>query len=82
MTKQSKLGTRTWVVTGASRGLGLAIARLAASNGDRVALFARGENVLNEARIIGDNAIGLIADVTDPSSLSEACEQVAARCRP
>ena len=79
MTTQSKLETRRWVVTGASRGLGLAIAKLAARNGDSVALFARGENVLNEARIIGDNAIGLIADVTDPSALARACEQVAER---
>ena len=79
MTTQSKRETRRWVVTGASRGLGLAIAKLAARNGDSVALFARGENVLNEARIIGDNAIGLIADVTDPSALARACEQVAER---
>ena len=79
MTTQSKRETRRWVVTGASRGLGLAIAKLAARNGDSVALFARGESVLNEARIIGDNAIGLIADVTDPSALAGACEQVAER---
>ena len=79
MTTQSKRETRSLVVTGAARGLGLAIAKLAARNGDSVALVARGENVLNEARIIGDNAIGLIADVTDPSALARACEQVAER---
>jgi len=78
MTEQPKRETRRWVVTGASRGLGLAIAKLAASNGDRVALFARGEHVLDAARAIGDNAMGLIVDVTDPSSVSDACAQ---RCR-
>lgn len=79
MTKQPKRETRRWVVTGASRGLGLAIARLAASHGDKVALFARGENVLDEAQAIGNDAMGLITDVTDPSSLADACAQVAER---
>lgn len=79
MTKQPKRETRRWVVTGASRGLGLAIAKLAASHGDRVALFARGESVLSEAQSLGDNAMGLITDVTDPSSLADACERVAER---
>jgi NAD(P)-dependent dehydrogenase (short-subunit alcohol dehydrogenase family) len=77
MTKQPKRETRRWVVTGASRGLGLAIARIAASHGDKVALFARGENVLDEAQAIGNNAMGLVTDVTDPSSLEDACAQVA-----
>jgi len=79
MIEQPKLETRRWVVTGASRGLGLAIAKLAASYGDKVALLARGENVLDEAKSIGDNAMGLIVDVTDPSSVFDACERVAER---
>jgi len=79
MNQQPKLETRRWVVTGASRGLGLAIARIAASHGDKVALFARGEKVLDEARAIGDNAMGLIVDVTDPASVSDACAKVAER---
>jgi 3-oxoacyl-[acyl-carrier protein] reductase len=79
MTQQPKPETRRWVVTGASRGLGLAIAKIAASHGDKVALFARGETVLDEARAIGGNAMGLIVDVTDPASVSDACEKVAER---
>lgn len=79
MTKQPKRETRRWVVTGASRGPGLAIARIAASHGDKVALFARGENVLDEAQAIGNDAMGLVTDVTDPSSLEDACAQVAER---
>jgi NAD(P)-dependent dehydrogenase (short-subunit alcohol dehydrogenase family) len=59
--------------------LAAAIARIAASHGDKVALFARGENVLDEAQVIGNNAMGLVTDVTDPSSLEDACAQVAER---
>lgn len=79
MTKTSKSEVRRWVVTGASRGLGLAIARLAASRGDKVALIARGEAVDARARTIGGDAIGLAADVTDPASADDACARVAER---
>lgn len=76
MTTTSKPETRRWVVTGASRGLGLAIARLAASKGDRVALIARGAEIDTQAKTIGGNAIGLVADVTDPASVTDACARV------
>ena len=65
--------------TGASRGLGLAIARLAASKGDKVALVARGKDIDAQAKTIGENAIGLVADVTDPASVTRACAEVAER---
>jgi NAD(P)-dependent dehydrogenase (short-subunit alcohol dehydrogenase family) len=77
MTTSSKPETRRWVVTGASRGLGLAIARLAASKGDRVALIARGADIGAQAKAIGGAAIGLTADVTDPASAAGACAEVA-----
>ena len=79
MVKTSKSGQRRWVVTGASRGLGLAIARLAASKGDKVALVARGKDIDAQAKTIGENAIGLVADVTDPASVTRACAEVAER---
>lgn len=79
MTKTSKSEVRRWVVTGASRGLGLAIARLAASKGDKVALIARGEAADAQAKAIGGDAIGLAADVTDPASAADACARVAER---
>lgn len=79
MAKSSKPEARRWVVTGASRGLGLAIARLAASKGDRVALIARGKDIEAQAQAIGGNAIGLAADVTDPASAADACGRVAER---
>ncbi|WP_293701372.1 SDR family NAD(P)-dependent oxidoreductase [Sphingopyxis sp. UBA6734] len=77
MTTSSTPESRRWVVTGASRGLGLAIARLAASRGDRVALIARGDNIDVQAKAIGGEAIGLVADVTDPASVTDACARVA-----
>ncbi|WP_447751783.1 SDR family NAD(P)-dependent oxidoreductase [Sphingopyxis fribergensis] len=79
MAKTSKSEQRRWVVTGASRGLGLAIARLAASKGDRVALIARGADIDAHAKAIGAHAIGLVADVTDPASVARACGEVVER---
>ncbi|MBA4751589.1 MAG: SDR family oxidoreductase [Sphingopyxis sp.] len=76
MTTSTKPEPRRWVVTGASRGLGLAIARLAASKGDRVALIARGADIDAQAKAIGEGAIGLVADVTDPASVTHACSEV------
>ncbi|MFN6933968.1 MAG: SDR family oxidoreductase [Tsuneonella sp.] len=77
MTETSKVAVRRWVVTGASRGLGLAIAALAASRGDKVALIARGEDIADQARAVGSGSIGIVADVTDPASAAAACAQVA-----
>lgn len=79
MAKASKTGQRRWVVTGASRGLGLAIARLAASKGDKVALVARGADIDARAKAIGANAIGLAADVTDPAAVAGLCAEVVER---
>lgn len=79
MATTSKSEQRRWVVTGASRGLGLAIARLAASKGDKVALIARGEEIDAQAKAIGANAIGLVADVTDPASVARACAEIVER---
>lgn len=76
MTTSLRAEARRWVVTGASRGLGLAIARLAASKGDRVALIARGADIGAQAKALGGEAIGLVADVTDPASVTDACAEV------
>lgn len=79
MTTTSKPEARRWVVTGASRGLGLAIARLAASKGDRVALIARSADIDAKANAIDGDTIGLVADVTDPVSVADACARVVER---
>lgn len=68
---------RRWIVTGASRGLGLAVASIAAAHGDRVALVGRGETIHAAAAKIGHDAIGVIGDVTDPASARAVSDHVA-----
>jgi 3-oxoacyl-[acyl-carrier protein] reductase len=70
-------GGRRWLVTGASRGLGLAIARRAIAGGDKVCLLARSPDIAAIAAGLGPNAIGLTADVTDLDNLASVCNQAA-----
>jgi NAD(P)-dependent dehydrogenase (short-subunit alcohol dehydrogenase family) len=65
-------GKRT-LVTGAARGLGLAIAELFAERGARVALVdINGEAAEQAAQEIGGDAIGLRCDVTSPDDVQQA----------
>jgi 3-oxoacyl-[acyl-carrier protein] reductase len=66
-------GARRWLVTGASRGLGFAIASRALAAGDRVCLLARSETIAATAAELGPNAIGVSADVTRPAEVEAAC---------
>ncbi|MCC5873896.1 MAG: SDR family oxidoreductase [Gammaproteobacteria bacterium] len=68
---------RRWIVTGASRGIGLAVARRALAAGDRVALFARSPAVQHLARDLGDRALGVRVDVSDPAEVEAALATVA-----
>ncbi|MDR3572194.1 MAG: SDR family NAD(P)-dependent oxidoreductase, partial [Candidatus Pacebacteria bacterium] len=54
---------RRWLVTGASRGIGLAVVQRAIAAGDQVALVARGAEIDEIAAEFGGNAIALRADV-------------------
>jgi len=67
------------LVTGASRGIGLEVARRVINAGERVAILARGESVREAAKELGENALGLQADVSDPASVQAATEKVVAR---
>jgi NADP-dependent 3-hydroxy acid dehydrogenase YdfG len=69
---------RTALITGASRGIGLEVARLLAADGTRVAMLARSENDLAaRARDIGENAIAIRCDVADANDVLAATNRVA-----
>lgn len=67
------LGGRTAIVTGASRGIGLATSRALAGAGARVVMLARGREELEMcAREIGADAIAVPCDVTDHDAVDAA----------
>ncbi len=68
--------SKRWIITGASRGIGLAAARFAIAQGDRVAITARGAEVDQVARDLGANALGIRCDVTDPAGIDTLMTQV------
>jgi 3-oxoacyl-[acyl-carrier protein] reductase len=63
---------KTAVVTGASKGIGKAIAELFAEEGASVVLTARGKQALDETvngiMASGGKAIGIVADSSDPAA--------------
>ncbi|MFJ8865157.1 SDR family oxidoreductase [Streptomyces sp. NPDC102473] len=73
-------GRRTVVVTGAGRGLGLAMARRAGTDGFRVVLAElereRGEHAASELRAEGLDAHFVRCDVADPASVEGLADAV------
>lgn len=67
------------MVTGASRGIGEAIARRAHGEGQRVALLARGAEVEKIAAQLGEGALGAPADVSDRDAVTAAFARIEAR---
>lgn len=63
-------------MTGGSRGVGLATARIAAARGDRVAVMARSVDRDRLAATLGPASLAIAADVSDPGSVAAAVEQV------
>jgi NAD(P)-dependent dehydrogenase (short-subunit alcohol dehydrogenase family) len=72
------MSSQRWVITGGSRGIGLATAKAALSQGDRVAIMARRLDERALRHELGPDALLLTADVTDPPSIVEALSQVRA----
>jgi NADP-dependent 3-hydroxy acid dehydrogenase YdfG len=68
---------RTAVVTGASRGIGLAIARMLVERGVRVAMLARdGERLRAAAHPLGATALAMPCDIRDLRALAGTVERV------
>ena len=63
---------RRWLITGASRGIGAAIAAAAIERGDSALLVARGEAVDGVAERLGPNAHAARVDLTAPEGPAAA----------
>lgn len=81
MSDQKQFSGKTAVVTGASRGIGRAIALQFAQAGADLALLARSEDelakVAEQARAKGFACHVILGDLSDPTSTQDACAQIA-----
>jgi NAD(P)-dependent dehydrogenase (short-subunit alcohol dehydrogenase family) len=73
---EADLEGRVIVITGAARGIGADAARQFVGLGARVALLDRDASVADTAAEFGDNAMALLADVTDMASMHAAIAKV------
>ncbi len=73
-----ELNGRVFIVTGGSRGFGLATAKALVSRGARVGLLSRNQAGLDQAvgEIGSDHAFGVASNVAHPEDISRAFEQV------
>jgi NADP-dependent 3-hydroxy acid dehydrogenase YdfG len=75
-----KLSGRTALVSGASRGIGLAIARALAAEGARVGMIARNaEDLSARAREIGGEAIALPGDIGNRNAVDDIVREATRR---
>jgi len=83
--KLKPLSEQTIVITGATSGIGLCTARMAANRGANVVVVARNEDALHdlvdEINASGGTAIYAIADVADEDALERAAETARLRFR-
>jgi len=68
--------SRRWIVTGGSRGVGLAVASLALARGDSVAVLARKVDVPELAALQGPRFLAVPADIADRASIDAAVATV------
>ena len=80
--KLRNISEQTIVITGATSGIGLTTARMAAEQGAKLVLVARNEEALreltNEVNSNGGRAIFVAADVADENALREAANRAKA----
>jgi NAD(P)-dependent dehydrogenase (short-subunit alcohol dehydrogenase family) len=81
-----ELNDKNVVITGASKGIGLAIAHAFGAQGARLALVARTAETLEQARLelasAGYQAVTISADLTDPLAAEAAIAQAEAQLGP
>ncbi|WP_170360157.1 SDR family oxidoreductase [Ruegeria arenilitoris] len=70
---------KTIIVTGASSGIGRATAELFLDQGWKVGLLARSADKLSQFAATRENAVPLVADVTDPQAVSAAFDEFQAQ---
>ena len=77
--KLKSLSEQVIVLTGATSGIGLVTARMAAERGARLVLVARNEdallNLVREIRDAGGDAVHVAADVANERELEQAAEK-------
>jgi NAD(P)-dependent dehydrogenase (short-subunit alcohol dehydrogenase family) len=78
-----QLTGRRALISGGSRGIGLAVARVLLAEGAHVALSARGADVIDVAAALaaetGGTVMGVRADTTDDEAVRDAVDQVGRR---
>jgi short-subunit dehydrogenase len=76
--KPKKVSDQVIVITGATSGIGLCTAKMAAARGAKLVLAARNEDDLltacEEVRALGGNARHVVADVGDPDAVQSIAE--------
>jgi NAD(P)-dependent dehydrogenase (short-subunit alcohol dehydrogenase family) len=74
----SSLDNKTCIVTGASKGFGLAISKALLAAGANVGMLARDNDTLQQAvtKLASDRAVGFSCDVAKSAEVSKAFEQV------
>jgi 3-oxoacyl-[acyl-carrier protein] reductase len=79
MTGDKTAAPRRWLVTGASRGIGRAVAERAIAGGDKVCLLSRSDECKAVAEKLGENAAGITCDVASNRSVQIAVDEAALR---
>jgi 3-oxoacyl-[acyl-carrier protein] reductase len=64
------------VVTGSTRGIGLAAARLLSEEGARVTVTGRDSRRVERARLDADASLGVVADLADPNAPAQLLQEV------